>query len=401
MYSSQSSQSGSKKTYGANKTKNLHVAPASTKKQSRKPNVYGAKVKKETVLSEQEESEPECETISNEELKRINDDLAAIEADQRQMEELGLRNVPTRKKRPSLPSGNTDEVSAMDDAELDATLGTPTLQEQLGLTGRQEGSLPPSSASQEETTPTDDDIRALPTEAEEGTACPICNEPVDQASYWTFWKGLPSTVKNQSLFCHSHRRATAQTEYLAEGYPSLNNLPHIDWPLLPSRIKKHRMALYSVLANEIPSTHRTRYAPLALTGTAAAVPRTHRTDLPPATRAALEADALDLAAASSPGYYGPRGQRLMTESIMSLLRAEIKESTDPVVLTSGPATFVQAVLVPEVAVRLIMEDLLCDRERAEEVREATGEMGGLLNEEVEDRVDIGEEEGEEENEYVR
>jgi hypothetical protein len=89
----------------------------------------------------------------------------------------------------------------------------------------------------------------------------------------------------------------------------------------------------------------------------------------------------------------------MTEAIMMLLSSEIKRSTDPVVLTSGPATFVQAVLVPEVAVRLIMEDLECDEERAEEVREATGEMGGLLSEEVEDSVECGDEEGEEENEY--
>jgi hypothetical protein len=398
LYSSQTSQSGAKKTYGGTKTKNLHVVPASTKKQSRKPDVYGAKAK-ELVPSEPEESESECEIIDNDELKRMDDELAAIEADQRQMEELGLRNVPARKKRPSLSNDNTGEVSAMDDAELDATLGTPTLQEQLGLTGRQDGSLPPSSAPQEDIDNIDSSVHELPLEAEEGTFCPICNEPVSQDSYWTFWKGLSSTVKNQALFCHTHRRATASTSYLAEGYPSLNGAPHIDWSALSSRIKKHRMALYSILCNETPSAHRARYAPLALTGAAAAVPR-KRTDLSPAAQQHLDTYALDSHAAG-PGYYGPRGRRLMTESIMSLLRTEIQRSTDPVVLTSGPATFVQAVLVPEVAVRLIMEDLMCDWERAEEVREATGEMGALLNEEVEDRVECGDEVGEEENEYER
>jgi len=397
LYSSQTSQSGPKKTYGGNKTKNLHVAPASAKIQIRKPNVDGVKAKKELVPSESDESESEVSMLDEDELKRMNDDLAAIEADQCQMEELGLRHVPARKKRPSLPNGDTGEVSAMDDAELDATLGTPTLQEQLGLTGRQEGSLPPSSAPQEDIDNIDDSIRELPLEAEEGTACLICNEPVSQDSYWTFWKGLSKTVKNQAAFCHTHRRATAQTEYLAEGYPSLDGAPYIDWSALSSRIKTHRMALYNILADESPSPHRTRYAPLALTGKAAAVPKP-RTDLSPSKQEHLESCALDSHGAG-PGYYGPRGRRLMTESIMSLLNAEIKKSTDPVVLTSGPATFVQAVLVPEVAVRLIMEDLMCDWERAEEVREMTGEMGALLNEEVEDRVELGEEGDEEENEY--
>ncbi|KAF3033599.1 hypothetical protein E8E11_001500 [Didymella keratinophila] len=398
LLSSQTSQNGSKKTYGGTKTKNLHVAPASTKKQSRKPNFYGTKAKKEHVSSEpEEESDLECEMIDNDELKRLDDELAAIEVDQRQMEELGLRSVPTRTKRSSLPNGHTGEVSAMDDAELDATLGTPTLQEQLGLTGRQEGSLPPSSAPQEEMDNMDDSIREFPVEAEEGTACPICNEPVSQDYYWTFWKGLSKTVKNQAAFCHTHRKATAQQDYLAEGYPSLAGQPHIDWSALSSRIKRHRMALYKILMDKSPSAHRTRYAPLALTGKAAAVPKP-RTDLSPSKQEHLESCALDSHGAG-PGYYGPRGRRLMTESIMSLLNAEIKKSTDPVVLTSGPATFVQAVLVPEAAVRLIMEDLTCDWERAEEVRDMTGEMGALLNEEVEDRVELGEEGDEEENEY--
>jgi hypothetical protein len=393
LYSSQTSQSGPKKTYGGGtKTKNLHVAPSSTKKQGRKPNRYGAKAKKEVVQSEPDESESECSMLDEEESTRMDVELAAIEAEQRKMEELGLRNVPgTKKRKPAEPNSSTDEVSAMDDAELEAMLGKPTLHEQLGLTGRQEGSLPPSSAPQEDMDNIDDYVRELPAEAEEGTACPICNDPVDQDYYWTFWKGLSKTVKNQTAFCHTHRKATAQQEYLAEGYPS------IDWPKLPDRIKKHRMALYSILTNETPSTHRTRYAPLALTGKAAAVP-SKRTDLSPSKQHELETYALD-SNAVYPGYYGPRGRRLITEAVMALLSAEIKKSADPVVQTSGPATFVQAVLVPEVAARLIMEDLQCDQERAEEVREATFEMGALLHEEVEDMVELAEGDEEEENEY--
>ncbi|KAF1932245.1 uncharacterized protein M421DRAFT_287424 [Didymella exigua CBS 183.55] len=398
LFSSQSSQTAPKKTYGGgNKARNIHVAPPSAKKQDRKPILYAVKAKNEVVQPEQHESESECSMLGDDDIKQMDADLTAIEAEQRKMEELGLRNVPGRKKKPVESNGNTDEASAMDEAELDATLGKPTLHEQLGLTGRQEGSLPPSSAPQEDMDSIDDYVRELPAQAEEGTACPVCNEPVDQDLYWLFWKGLDKTIKNQAAFCHTHRKATAQKEYLAEGYPSVDGLPSIQWSAIPERIKKHRMALYSILAGETPSHHRKRYAPLALTGKAAAVPRT-RTDLSPSKNAQLSAYALD-SNSVYPGYYGPRGRRLITEAVMSLLNAEIKRSADPVVQTSGPATFVQAVLVPEVAVRLIMEDLRCDVESAEEVREATFEMGALLHEEVEDRVELAGGEEDEENEY--
>ena len=156
------------------------------------------------------------------------------------------------------------------------------------------------------------------------------------------------------------------------------------------------MALFKILNDETPSRFRALYAPLALTGKAAAVP-SKRTDLPPSLRAQLDSHALDDAAVY-PGYYGARGRRLITENVMSLLHTEIKRSSDAVVQTSGPASFVQAVMVPEVAVRLIMEDLRCDGEQAEEVRERTYEMGVLLHEEVEDEVFVGEEDEEEEEE---
>ena len=234
-------------------------------------------------------------------------------------------------------------------------------------------------------------VRELPAETEEGTACPICNETVEQDYYWDFWKGRKNTVKNQAAFCHAHKKATAQREYLAEGYPVKDDVPFINWAKLPSRIKQHRMVLHKILVgdSDTSSVYRARYEPLSLTGKAAAVP-SKRQDLSPSNRAELESYALDDNAVY-PGYYGPHGRRLITESVMDLLSTEIKRCTDPVVQSSGPATFVQAVLVPEVAVRLIMEDLRIDWEDAEEVRERTFEIGALLNEEVEDRVEVADE----------
>ncbi len=60
--------------------------------------------------------------------------------------------------------------------------------------------------------------------------------------------------------------------------------------------------------------------------------------------------------------------------------------TDRLVAARGVTSYVQNVLVPELAVRLICEDLGLEVEEARQVmRESVG-LGDLLNEEVEDVV---------------
>ncbi|OSS49768.1 hypothetical protein B5807_06023 [Epicoccum nigrum] len=399
--SSQTSQKGRKITFGKAKTKNIHVAAPDPRAQKGKRGTISKSKNGQTSRDDEsdssnvslmspvltDEQRPQLKHGVNTSRPQSDYEPEPAPADPE------LRSVPSRRPRkPRHINGSASDSAPLTDAELD-TLLKPTLREQLGLPDNQDSSLPPSSAPQEELDNVDSYVRLLPAEMEEGTSCPLCHEPLDQDTYWAFWKGRDKTVKNQAAFCHAHRTATARRDYAAEGYPP------IDWPRLPERIKTHRMALYKILTGETPSPFRTRYAPLALTGKAAAVP-SRRTDLPASKRAELESQALDDAAVY-PGYYGARGRRLITERVMALLHAEIKRSTDAVVQTSGPATFVQAVMVPEVAVRLIMEDLECDREQAEEVRERTLEMGVLLHEEVEDEVLVGKDEEEEdrENEY--
>ncbi|KAF1944131.1 hypothetical protein EJ02DRAFT_510489 [Clathrospora elynae] len=249
---------------------------------------------------------------------------------------------------------------------------------------------PGSSAPREDLENINDYIRQLPQEEEEGTQCNICQGPVDQDDYWAFWEGKDKTVKNKTAFCSGHKKKSAQEEYAKEGYPL------IDWTALPERIRKHRMALYQILNNLSPSVYRDRYEPLALTGLAAAAPQ-RRKDLSEDLLEELNSHTLD-DKAMFPGYYGPHGRRVLTEIIMDLLKTEIKKCKDRVVQGSGAAAFVQAVLVPEAAILLIIEDCTVDREGAEKIREETFEMGRLLNEEVEDTVDLMED-SDDENEY--
>lgn len=251
-------------------------------------------------------------------------------------------------------------------------------------------SQPDSSVPSEDMDNLKEYLEKLPEEEVEGSCCPLCRAPVNDDDYWDYWKGKEKTVKNQNRFCHAHRIKSAWDEYRSEGYPD------IIWTDVPQRIRKHRMTLFKILNNERSSGYRARYEPIALTGNAAAVP-TKRKDLPEHVQQELESYALDHQSVY-PGYYGPHGRRVITENVMKLLKNEIKNCTDAVVQGSGPATFVQAVLVPEMAVLLIMEDCRVDREEAEEIREKTYELGMLLNEEIEDRVELYDQ-SDDENEY--
>ncbi|KAF2035886.1 hypothetical protein EK21DRAFT_53761 [Setomelanomma holmii] len=298
------------------------------------------------------------------------------------------------KKRPQRTARNSN--STLNDDEFDEAPRRKkprNLYDQLGNWQKDQalGSSPPaSSAPQEDMDNLKNYIEQLPGEEEENFTCPICRIPVTKNEYWDFWGSKDNTVRNQNAFCRSHRTKSAWDEYRSEGYPDIN------WSALPQRIRKHRMELFKILNNDRPSEYRDRYKPIALTGKAASVP-SRRKDLPGKIQEELDSYAID-DQTTYPGYYGPHGRRIITENVMKILKNEIKNCSDAVVQGSGPATFVQAVLVPETAILLIMEDCRVDREDAEEIREKTYDMGMLLNEEIEDQVEAYP--SDDENEYV-
>ncbi len=302
-------------------------------------------------------------------------------------------------KNPAPKSQSKRKSTALDDAELtkllDEPVKAPRLIDQLGGWVQDQaaasGSQPASSAPEESLHHISEYIEQLPQDDIEGTRCGLCKAPVEIEDYWEFWKDKQDekTVKNKTAFCNMHKVKSAQAQYKRAGYPM------IVWKKLPKRIRKHRTQLLEILNNDRPSAHRDRYEPLALTGKAAAVP-TRRKDLPKSVQEELESYALD-DQSTYPGYYGPRGRRLITEAVMTVLKNEVKNCDDPVVQGSGPAAFVQAVIVPEAAVLLIMDDCKVGREEAERIREETYEMGILLHEEIEDQVEVRH--SEDENEY--
>ncbi|KAE8830302.1 hypothetical protein HRS9139_06926 [Pyrenophora teres f. teres] len=308
------------------------------------------------------------------------------------VEDPELLPVPSKKKRTRAGASKSESIFSNDDeledGEKPAGFFTQLSTWKTNL--EPDSSQPESSVPQGNLDEVHNYIDRLP-QIEEGSQCNLCNQPVEQEDYWDFWKGKDKTVKNKSAFCHAHKKKSAQEEYTQQGYPD------IDWKALPRRIRRHKATLTKLLGKASSSIHRDRYEPLALTGKAAAVP-SRRTDLPQSAQDTLDSFALDERAAY-PGYYGPHGRRVITEHVMETLKSELKRSKDRVVQASGIAAFVQAVMVPEVAILLIMEDCKVDKQAAEGIREKTYDMGLLLNEEIEDEIERVEEDSEEENEY--
>lgn len=394
--SQRSNKSTRAKTFGTKKkTGNIHAVQQPLKKSTKTPNI---RVPRSVRGSKKQASEDNSV---------LDDDGSVSDVSMKSLEskDAELRTVVKKPQKEILINNDTtlnhEELGDLlqntpEDGDLKRTWRRPkptVLHDQLGdwLQDRVPGlSQPVSSAPQEDYGVLKEYLEQLPEEEKEGTTCPICRAPVKEDEYWDYWKGQEKTVKNQNKFCRAHKTKSAWEEYRSEGYPD------ITWNALPQRIKKRRMDLFKILSNDRPSIYRDRYEPIALTGKAAAVP-SRRKDLPEYVQQELESYALD-DQSTYPGYYGPHGRRLITETVMKVLKNEIKNCSDSVVQGSGPATFVQAVLVPEAAIMLIMEDCGVDRTEAEEIREKTYELGMLLNEEIEDKVETYEH-SDDENEY--
>jgi len=96
-------------------------------------------------------------------------------------------------------------------------------------------------------------------------------------------------------------------------------------------------------------------------------------------------------ASLTPGYYGARGARVMMEFVLSQLAPRIRTlaGSDRLIASAGGVSgYVQSVLVPELATRLVMQDMDTSEERAMQVLEESGEIGELVNEDVDEATQM-------------
>jgi len=190
--------------------------------------------------------------------------------------------------------------------------------------------------------------------------CPMCDAPVDPTHLLSFGKHM--NIRAQERFCRSHNIRTAKQTWEESGYPT------IDWSALDSRISTHH-SFIKTLINGTDSHFRRAL--------------TEKVDQ------GKDRNLFTMTTNLTPGYYGNRGLRVISENIMGRFTKLLKKRMveDRVMSARGFTPFVQMVLVPEVVTRLIMEDLDVGEERAREVLGESVEVGELLCEEVEDVVE--------------
>ncbi|KAI0486349.1 RTC4-like domain-containing protein [Xylaria cf. heliscus] len=198
--------------------------------------------------------------------------------------------------------------------------------------------------------------------------CPMCHQQVDRELLEKYSTDGKMSVKQQTAFCRLHKQKSAATAGTRKGYPK------IDWETIHSRCSRHQGFLQGILEGTQASYYRKVLKERVDSGKNRTLLTNH--------------DNL------TPGYYGPRGLQIMTEYIMNTFSDVIRRRAveDKLISARTYTGYVQTVLVPELTVRLIMEDMSVAEERARNILEESIEIGELLHEEARDVVKIGEKE---------
>ncbi|RSM16300.1 hypothetical protein CEP52_000335 [Fusarium oligoseptatum] len=189
------------------------------------------------------------------------------------------------------------------------------------------------------------------------TKCPWCQELVSEIALKEYSKGKKLlTVQMQKRFCEKHKKETAMDTWRERGYP------HIDWERLERRFGDHRAYLSRVIDGK----------------------RSHFRDILEEKIETGQGRSLKKEGNLNPGYYGPRGGKLMQEYLVKEFSELLMEKavSDHVIAGRGSAAFIQSVLVAELAVQLIMEDMDVSAAEARGIMEESKAVGEMIHEEV-------------------
>ncbi|KAF3012321.1 hypothetical protein E8E14_002685 [Neopestalotiopsis sp. 37M] len=169
-----------------------------------------------------------------------------------------------------------------------------------------------------------------------------------------------------------HKRKDAEVVQRTKGYPT------IDWDNLHVQLAKYEQHTKNILEGRQPSHYASILSERVEAGENRTLLRTEESLIP--------------------GYYGPRGLRVMTDYIMKRFSDTVRKRAieDRLVSSRGYTGYVQAVLVPEMAVCLIKEDMRVDEDEARQILSDSRDIGELVNEETKDIVRWTEEERQDE-----
>ncbi|GLA43208.1 hypothetical protein AnigIFM63309_000936 [Aspergillus niger] len=207
---------------------------------------------------------------------------------------------------------------------------------------------------------------------DEPAVCPWCKAPVDPGELLRFRAQPKQRMREQRQFCDSHKQSSAEQEWREKGYPE------IDWDTFDERISRHFADLETIMVPESASFYRNSLDTALKTGQAKNF------------RLSLDGDGLEKI---SCGYYGTRGAGKMLQAITARYGRKLRRlaADDQIVKMAGPVGYAQAVLVPELAVRLVKEDMGVNEETARQILRETIDLGEKVNFALNDEVPVPEE----------
>ncbi|KAK4116232.1 hypothetical protein N656DRAFT_774441 [Canariomyces notabilis] len=289
--------------------------------------------------------------------------------------DISVKSSPVRKKRLKMPKEKSRLLEDRDSPEFSQmpVFKMPE-EEEPGLFDIDEGRdldqamSPPtgnaSNASNFLETSSSPLSEPLSSPREPAPVCPLCNTEIEMKDLEAFRLKFPRmTVSNMQRFCQIHKKKSAREQWLSRGYPD------ILWSQLEGRIAKRYGLLRKILEGERHSHFADRFREQIESGK---------------NRTLLRSDAN-----LTPGYYGIRGLRAMSENLIGEFSALLRKRSvqDRLVSARGHTAYLQAVLVPELAVQLIMEDMNVGEEEARRILAESGSIGELLNDEIADVVE--------------
>jgi hypothetical protein len=259
-----------------------------------------------------------------------------------------LNSVPERTQKSTVGESPATQRAVFKSYDLGGDL-VGTAQSIIQAEGSQVPSLPVPLLDDD-----DDEFATMTQRAK----CPMCGKSVDPADLRAFGD---MNTRQQERFCRSHQRKTARDDWSLNGYPT------IDWDKLDSRITKLHSFIRELI-NGADSHYRDRLEETVNAGK---------------NRSLLKSDFNP-----TPGYYGTRGLRAISENTMNKFTKLLKKRmvVDRLMAARGFTPYVEYVVVPEVAVKLIMDDMDVGDERAREIMTESLGVGELLSEEIRDVV---------------
>ncbi|KAJ6036492.1 hypothetical protein N7540_000771 [Penicillium herquei] len=204
--------------------------------------------------------------------------------------------------------------------------------------------------------------------------CPMCKAEVDPEMLKEFQAQPNQRLREQQRFCASHKKDAASEEWRAHGYPD------IDWSTLGERLQRYYSDVEKYLNPDTPSYYRNILESAQKAGSG--------------LRLTITSDGLEVI---SCGYYGGKGAHKMLDGVMGRFAVKLRRLAkgDNLVAKVGIVGYAQSVLVPELAVRLIMEDMDVSADDARGIMRDSIDIGQKLNPQQDDVVVIDDDEIEE------